>query len=134
MPPLHVVEEVIRSVFWFHPAMWWLLNRIQLTREQVVDQRVLAVTGARKAYLRSLLRLAQLKRTVYGLPAPLFLQEDQLGARVRLMLQEVNMSASRIKASLGLICLVLMLICFASVRAFPLKGPPRSLSGLPDPK
>ncbi len=120
----HVVEEVIRSVLWFHPAMWWLLNRIQLTREQVVDQRVLAVTGARKAYLRSLLRLAQLKGTVYGVPAPLFLQEDQLGARVRLMLQEVNMSASRIKASLGLICLVLMLIGLASVRAFPLKGPP----------
>ena len=122
----HVVEEVIRSVFWFHPAMCWLLNRIQLTREQVVDRQVLAVTGARKAYLRSLLRLAQVKTSAYGLPAPLFLQEDQLGARVRLILQEVHMSASRIRVSLGLICLVLTIIGVTSTWVFPLKGLPSS--------
>ena len=33
-----VVEELIRSVFWFHPAMWWLISRVQLARETVVDE------------------------------------------------------------------------------------------------
>ena len=23
-------EEVLRAVFWFHPAMWWLISRVQL--------------------------------------------------------------------------------------------------------
>lgn len=32
-----VLEEVVRTIFWFHPAMWWLIGRIQLSREQVVD-------------------------------------------------------------------------------------------------
>ena len=25
-------------MLWFHPAIWWLIGRVQLTREQVVDQ------------------------------------------------------------------------------------------------
>src|SRR6185436_14034585 len=33
-----LVEEVVRAVFWFHPAMWWLVSRVQLSREEVVDE------------------------------------------------------------------------------------------------
>jgi beta-lactamase regulating signal transducer with metallopeptidase domain len=32
-------EEVVRGLLWFHPAVWFLLNRVQLAREQAVDQR-----------------------------------------------------------------------------------------------
>src|SRR5690349_215639 len=32
-----VGEEVVRAIFWFHPAIWWLLGEIQLAREQAVD-------------------------------------------------------------------------------------------------
>src|SRR5262245_40857777 len=35
---LQIVEEGVRTVLWFHPAVWWLIGRIQLSREQVVDQ------------------------------------------------------------------------------------------------
>ena len=35
-----VVEELVRAVFWFHPAIWWLLGEIQLAREQAVDREV----------------------------------------------------------------------------------------------
>src|SRR5262249_53506739 len=27
-----ILEEVVRTVFWFHPAVWWLVGRIQLSR------------------------------------------------------------------------------------------------------
>jgi len=27
-----VLEEVVRAAFWFHPAMWWLIGRVQATR------------------------------------------------------------------------------------------------------
>ena len=33
-----LVEEAIRSALWFHPALWFVLSRIQLAREQVVDE------------------------------------------------------------------------------------------------
>jgi len=43
-----VVEEILRSLYWFHPAVWWALSRIHLSREQVVDCEVLRVTGERQ--------------------------------------------------------------------------------------
>src|SRR5205823_11632921 len=33
-----VLEECVRAVFWFHPAMWWLVSRVQLARETAVDE------------------------------------------------------------------------------------------------
>ncbi|MEO8372527.1 MAG: M56 family metallopeptidase, partial [Candidatus Solibacter sp.] len=42
-----VAEEMIRCVFWFHPAIWWLLGEIGLAREQVVDREVVEVTRSR---------------------------------------------------------------------------------------
>src|SRR5262245_30944195 len=38
-----VLEEGVRTIFWFHPGVWWLVGRIQLTREQVVDQESIAL-------------------------------------------------------------------------------------------
>ena len=38
-----VGEEMVRAVFWFHPAIWWLLAEIGLAREQEVDRQVVDV-------------------------------------------------------------------------------------------
>ena len=51
-------EEIVRALFWFHPAIWWLLGEIQLTREQVVDQEVVRLTQSREPYLNALLAIA----------------------------------------------------------------------------
>ena len=45
-----LLEEVAVAVLWFH-----LTSRIQLSREQVVDQLVLKTTGERKPYLEAFL-------------------------------------------------------------------------------
>ena len=33
-----VVEELIRTLLWFHPGIWILLSAIQSSREEVVDE------------------------------------------------------------------------------------------------
>jgi bla regulator protein BlaR1 len=43
-----VVEESIRTVLWFHPGVWWLIDRIHLTREQVEDQEAVALLESRE--------------------------------------------------------------------------------------
>jgi beta-lactamase regulating signal transducer with metallopeptidase domain len=43
-----VLEEHVRALFWFHPGLWWLIDRLQLLREQVIDERVVARTAARR--------------------------------------------------------------------------------------
>jgi beta-lactamase regulating signal transducer with metallopeptidase domain len=44
-----VLEAHVRTVFWFHPGFWWLIDRIQLLREQVVDELVVAHTSSRSS-------------------------------------------------------------------------------------
>ena len=51
-------EEVLRAVLWFHPAVWWLVSRVRLAREEVVDELTVLSTGQRRAYLEALLAFA----------------------------------------------------------------------------
>jgi beta-lactamase regulating signal transducer with metallopeptidase domain len=48
-----VFEESILAVFWFHPALWWLVSEIQLAREQSVDQEVVTILSGRERYQES---------------------------------------------------------------------------------
>ncbi len=31
----HLVEEIVRAVFWFHPAIAWLISRVRLVQEHL---------------------------------------------------------------------------------------------------
>lgn len=96
----HLGEEVLRAVFWFHPAIAWLVSRVRLAREQIVDLEVVRLTEARKPYLESLLEFTNGRSPIAAIPAPLFLAERQLVERMALMLKEVRMSRKRLIASL----------------------------------
>ncbi len=119
-----VIEEILRSLFWFHPAIWWALARIHLSREQVVDREVLRVTGARGPYLESLLHIASLRGRPAAVPAPLLLKERHLVQRVALMLKESKMTRTRIVVSLAVIAGFLLLTGEFAAARFPLVGPP----------
>jgi len=125
----HLAEEFPRALFWFHPAILWLIARIRLAREQVVDLDVLAFTGARQPYLEALLEIAagrSLARAGQIVPAPPFLAENQLAERVMLMLKEVSMSKTRLIASLAAILGSIALVGALAVSSFPLKAMPHT--------
>ena len=54
----HLAEEILRATLWFHPAIAWLIARVRLAREQVVDLEVIRLTQERKPYLEALLEFA----------------------------------------------------------------------------
>ncbi|MFN8006284.1 MAG: TonB family protein [Terriglobia bacterium] len=118
----NLLEEIASTPFWFHPAIWWLRDRIRLSREQVVDQLVLKTTQQRKAYLNALLQTALTRRQPRFTPAPLFLTQHHLTQRVTLILKEVSMSKIRLTASLAVASLVVCLAGVASVKMFPLES------------
>jgi beta-lactamase regulating signal transducer with metallopeptidase domain len=120
----HLAEETIRAAFWFHPAIAWLIARVRLAREQVVDFEVVRLTKARKTYLDALLEFATSRSWAAAIPAPPFLAERQLAERVSLMLKEVRMSRTRLIASLAAIACCLALATTLAARAFPLQGSP----------
>src|SRR5690349_22303532 len=127
----HLVEEVLRAFFWFHPAIAWLISRARLAREQVVDLEVVRLTNARKSYLEALLEFTNSRTSLAAIPAPPFLAERQLVERVSLMLKEVRMSQRRLIVSLALISSCLALVIALAAWTFPLKaqGVPGGVSG-----
>jgi beta-lactamase regulating signal transducer with metallopeptidase domain len=120
----HLVEEIVRAVFWFHPAIAWLISRVRLAREQVVDLEVIRLTNARKAYLEALLEFTAGQARIAAIPAPPFLAERQLVERISLMLKEVRMSRGKLIASFGVISCCLAAVVGLSAWSLPLKRAP----------
>jgi TonB family protein len=119
---LNLLEELVLTVFWFHPAIWWTIRTIRLDREHVVDGEVVALTGARKPYLYALLEIAGAARAM-PVPAPLFLLESQLARRVALLVKDVRVSKSRLIASLVIASAVLLVAGWLAIRTFRLTAP-----------
>jgi len=120
-----VLEEIIRTVFWFHPAMWWLLAQIQLSREQTVDREVVALTQDRDRYLHALLAIAAAKAQPDLAPAPLFLRKRHLTQRVASIVKEVAVSKSRLVSSFSFCLGMLVLAGWLAIRSFPLQAQPQ---------
>ncbi len=117
-----MAEELIRSLLWFHPAVWFVLSRIQLAREQVVDQEVVHATRDRAGYLDALVSVAAQRLQSDVAPAPLFLKKRQLAVRVQALLKETSMSASRLAAHVSVAASVAVLGVFAAIWFFPLRS------------
>jgi len=120
-----VAEECILSVFWFHPAMWWLVAEIQLAREEAVDREVVVLLNTREQYLESLLALAAAKAGLDLVPASPFLRKRHLKKRVASLLKEVSMSKLRLSSSMAAFSAALVLAAWLGVKSFPLQAPPQ---------
>ncbi len=112
-----LVEEFVRAMLWFHPAMWWLVSRVQLAREEVVDEMAVAITGRRRVYVEALLAFAD---RVPLAPAPAFAERRHLFRRIVLVSREVSMSSKRIVASCAVMALAVLAGSWYAVGAFPL--------------
>ena len=117
-----ILEEGVRTIFWFHPAVWWLIGRIQLTREQVVDDITISVTNSREHYVNALLVVALAKSPITLVPAPLFLRKSLLKQRVAQILQETTMSTRRLVASTAASVVALVIAATVAVHWFPLRA------------
>ena len=113
-----VVEEIVRAALWFQPAAWWLLSRIQLAREEVVDELAVMVTGRRKVYVEALLAFADPTSLV---PTAAFARRRHLFRRIGLVSREVDMSSRRIVSSCAFMAAIVGLGSWYAVSAFPLR-------------
>lgn len=126
-----VAEELVRSLLWFHPAIWWLLGEIQLAREQAVDREVIERTQAREEYVDALLAIAGAKPQLDLAPAPLFLRKRHLKHRVVSILKETRMSKARLISALAASLSVLVAACWLVTNTFPLAAAPQVVADSP---
>lgn len=55
----NLAQQIIKAVFFFHPAVWWIDKKVALERESACDDVVLAEAASPRAYAECLTRLAE---------------------------------------------------------------------------
>lgn len=55
----NLIQKVVKAIFFFHPAVWWIENHLTLEREMACDDLVLAQTESPRAYASSLISFAE---------------------------------------------------------------------------
>jgi bla regulator protein BlaR1 len=116
-----VGEEVLRAIFWFHPAMWWALEQVHLSREQVIDQLVITHTSARRVYMDALLHFASAPDAAR--PAIAFLRRRHLASRLRQLSKEPHMTRLRLVSALLVLMVVVAGTAATVLSALPLTLP-----------
>jgi protein TonB len=115
-------EELVRVLFWFHPAVWWAVSRVQLAREEVVDEQVVRITGARRTYIEALMAFAEASPVA---PAAAFSRRRHLFRRILLISRRTVVSSSRRQLLSGAaMAVVLIAGSRYAVEAFPLLRAP----------
>ena len=117
-----VIEELIGACLWFHPAVWWLLSRTKLAREQIVDSEVIRLTAAPDPYIDVLLAMAGADPDSSLVPAPLFLYKSHLIRRLRSLLIDCPISTLRLMWSYASMAAVVAVTGFLAFTSFPLMG------------
>jgi TonB family protein len=113
-----VVEAHVRAIFWFHPAAWWVVERMQLAREQLIDQLVVTRTTAKKAYMQALLTFADEGRSTALSIA--FIRRRHLRSRFQSLVEERHMSIRRLTCMAALLAMVMIGTTVVVGRALPL--------------
>lgn len=55
----NLIQQVVKGLFFFHPAVWWIEKKIALEREMACDDAVLTETNSPRAYAECLANLAE---------------------------------------------------------------------------
>lgn len=55
----NLAQQIVKALFFFHPAVWWIEKKIAFEREMACDDAVLAETGNARSYAECLAHLAE---------------------------------------------------------------------------
>jgi hypothetical protein len=66
----NLVQKIVRALFFFHPAVWWIESRLSVEREMACDDAVLAETANPHGYASCLVSLLE-KSLAHRLAHPL---------------------------------------------------------------
>ena len=61
---VNVLQALVETCLFYHPAVWWLSQQIRIEREYCADADAAAICGDRDIYARALVSLADLVTTV----------------------------------------------------------------------
>jgi len=101
---INLFQTAVETLFFYHPAVWWVSAQIRRERENCCDDLAVAVCGDRLSYARALVDLEDLRAAPRLAVAA---SGGSLSARVRRLVSAPARSARRFWAA-GLLALALL--------------------------
>ena len=124
----NLLQTVVETLFFFHPAVWWISRRVREERELCCDDVAMQCCADPAVYATALLRLEEERKSRLRLAMALDGHQSRSGLRARILriLGEADERSSRVRplslAAIGVAAL--LFLCpvtkvFASFRAVP---------------
>ena len=110
---VNLIQTVIETLLFYHPAVWWVSNQLRVLREHCCDDLAVAACGDRKGYVQALVGLEQLRRQ-----SPLLAlgaTDGPLFARARRVLSETDREVASPRLVAGVIALSVAVLAIAGV-------------------
>lgn len=102
-------QVLLETIFFYHPAVWWVSRGMRRTREECCDQMVVRVTGDRLTYANALLWLDQHTAAPRSSVLAISATDGVLLHRIRRLVQVDN----PMEAGSGPLITLLLMTCFA---------------------
>jgi beta-lactamase regulating signal transducer with metallopeptidase domain len=115
----NLIQKIVRALFFFHPAVWWIEKRISVEREMACDDAVLAETANPHGYATCLVSLLEknlahrLSRRQWSMAQAAVHRAREASLRLAQILDKNRPAATRVwKPALGMVG-VFSVICLA---------------------
>jgi beta-lactamase regulating signal transducer with metallopeptidase domain len=118
----NLAQEILKAIFFFHPAFWWIGHGLALEREMACDDFVLAGTSNPQAYAQCLVSVAEKSflRRGLALAQAVAGRMQQTSQRLIRILDEDRLTATNAsKPALGLV------VAFSAICVMALPHAPR---------
>jgi beta-lactamase regulating signal transducer with metallopeptidase domain len=117
----NLLQQIVKALLFFHPAIWWLSRRLTLEREIACDDHVLAALRAPKAYALFLTEFAGRRqcRDIAAAPAA-WGNKNQLKERITMILDSKRNTSPRLaRARVGVLSVAAALVAILGLHAGP---------------
>ena len=109
---VNLVQTVIETLLFYHPAVWWVSRQVRVSREHCCDDLAVTVCRSRQEYVHALLDLEELRASTALLA--LGATDGSLLARGRRLLAPAHGSPSSARLAASVIALTVVAAAVAS--------------------
>jgi len=110
----NIIQILIESVLYFHPATWWISSKIRTERENACDDMALALTKCSVSYAKALVSINQQHSDKFALALGFAGKNSKLLNRVKRVLDQ-SQNNTRIMEKIITSTLLLSLITVVSI-------------------
>jgi beta-lactamase regulating signal transducer with metallopeptidase domain len=121
----NLIQKIVRGIFFFHPAVWWIESRLSVEREMACDDAVLAETSNPHGYASCLVSLLEksmahrLEHTRWSLAQAAVRRAREASLRLAQILDANRPAATRVWKPALVVVAVFSMACLVALPHAP---------------